>query len=296
MFLATLALLLQITGILASHPDCGKPVDQRGSSDDGATLDTRTTGTAVDVIDHPWTVSLVIETEEEDYYYSDDPPETTNKLHCSGSILDERRILTAAHCFVNNDGKLIPGFKKNIKVLAGANEPTNQAYLEANKETIQIKRIKSVKIHDRYDKVDKKAYYDIAIVTIRGRLRFKENVWPICIPDKAEDDQDKYKGKELTILGYGPADKGEILTQEQITVRKSTYCNRRYSVKPFDLYSGNIETALPRLFDDDSVFCAQKPGQKAGTCAGDSGGPLISEPTIEINDNSGDDYYSYDEY
>ena len=28
-----------------------------------------------------------------------------------------------------------------------------------------------------------------------------------------------------------------------------------------------------------SVFCAQKPGQKAGTCAGDSGGPLLVEPS-----------------
>lgn len=299
MFLAKIVIFIQITGILGSHKDCGKPLDQRGESDyvyDGEyTTSERTTGLAVDVVDHPWTVSLVIE-EEPDYYDYPDAKKT-NKLHCTGSILDERRVLTAAHCFVNNDGRILPGYRKKIQVLAGANEPTNENYLEKNKANIQMKRIKNIKIHDRYDRVDKQAYYDIAIVELRGRFSFKENVWPICIPEKAESNKDAYKNTEMTLLGYGPAKKGEILTLEQLTVQGSDACNARYTVKPFDLFSGNIETALPNLFNDDSIMCAQKPGQQAGTCAGDSGGPLIVEPPIADDSDSGsdsdDDYYEY---
>ena len=63
------------------------------------------------------------------------------------------------------------GFRKNMKVVAGANEPTNQNYLDANKNTIQKQGIKRVKIHDRYDRDTKKAYYDIAIVTLRRPLK-----------------------------------------------------------------------------------------------------------------------------
>ena len=77
-------------------------------------------------------------------------------------------------------------------------------------------------------------------------------MWPVCIPEKAESNQDKYKGTDMVLLGFGPADKGEILTQEILTIRKSSYCNRRYTVKPFDLFSENIETSLPELFNDDS--------------------------------------------
>ena len=63
---------------------------------------------------HPWSIAIV-----------QDQNDGSTKLHCSGSILDEKRILTAAHCFVNNDNpeSVDP---KNFKILAGAEEPTNQ--------------------------------------------------------------------------------------------------------------------------------------------------------------------------
>ena len=51
------------------------------------------------------------------------------------------------------------------------------------------------------------------------------------------------------------------------------YCfNNIYTV-----YSGKIGISLPNLFNDDSVMCAKREGSNAGTCAGDSGGPLLKE-------------------
>ena len=63
---------------------------------------------------HPWSIAIVQEQND-----------GSTKLHCSGSILDEKRILTAAHCFVNNDNPESVDPRK-FKILAGAAEPTNQ--------------------------------------------------------------------------------------------------------------------------------------------------------------------------
>ena len=103
---------------------------------------------------------------------SGDCPKT--KMHCSGSILDERTIVTAAHCFVNEGRKLTDDEIKEMTVVVGANEPTNEESLKKRKRFVQqIKNNpKKVLIHEKYDKVTKAAYYDVAIVKIRGRFRY----------------------------------------------------------------------------------------------------------------------------
>ena len=77
------------------------------------------------------------------------------------------------------------------------------------------------------------------------------------------------------LTGFGPAALGEILTEERLVVQPSGFCSAVYDVKPFDRYSGIIGISLPKLFNDDSVMCAKREGSNAGTCAGDSGGPLL---------------------
>ena len=47
--------------------------------------------------------------------------------------------------------------------------------------------------------------------------RFIETIWPICLPDKAEFDQNTYEDIGMILAGYGPAELGEILTAESFT-------------------------------------------------------------------------------
>ena len=96
------------------------------------------------------------------------------KIHCSGSILNEDTIVTAAHCFVDEDGNQISSEIINeMTVIVGANEPTNEEYLTKQRRSIQKVKIqpRRVKLHPKYNVKTKSAYYDVAIVKIKERLR-----------------------------------------------------------------------------------------------------------------------------
>ena len=96
------------------------------------------------------------------------------KIHCSGSILDEQTIVTAAHCFVDEDGNRISSRGiDEMTVIVGANEPTNEEYLTKQRRSIQKVKIRPrrVKLHPKYNVKTKSAYYDVAMVKIKGRLR-----------------------------------------------------------------------------------------------------------------------------
>ena len=46
-----------------------------------------------------------------------------------------------------------------------------------------------------------KAYYDTAIIELEESVRFEFNVFPICLPQKANVDPEGWKGLPVTISG-----------------------------------------------------------------------------------------------
>lgn len=93
-------------------------------------------------------------------------------------------------------------------------------------------------------------------------------------------------GTALILAAYGENIKNdvehdEILTAETFIGERSTLCNGLYDVNTFSAESEKIQTSLPKLFNDKSIFCARVPGTNAGTCPGDSGGTLLTVPFID---------------
>ena len=62
--------------------------------------------------------------------------------------MDETTILTAAHCFLGQD----PEDESKMKIIVGANQPTNEDSLEERHRQVSRKKIKSVKIHPDYNR------------------------------------------------------------------------------------------------------------------------------------------------
>ena len=87
----------------------------------------------------------------------------------------------------------------------GADDPFGVKKKERGKKH----KIKRFDVHDKYDSNTRSAYYDIAIVEVRKEIRFRQNVWSICIPELVDENRDKYRKQNVTVIGYGPIREGD---------------------------------------------------------------------------------------
>lgn len=128
------------------------------------------------------------------------------------------------------------------------------------------------------------AYFDIAIVELDRPVELGLQVEPLCLPDLGDYKVDSMRGHSATLTGYGPnlqSDKSTELNQITQTIEGQRLCSAKYdserTVNP--KLRSTIETALPEMFKDTLVCAGNALNSRVGTCAGDSGGPLIMYKT-----------------
>ena len=190
-----------------------------------------------------------------------------DKLHCSASLISDRQIISAAHCFFKKTGVRYDDSK--FTLIFGVNDPTDQASIK--KRNGKSRNISKVHINPLYN--GKSAYYDVAIVELSESIeKFQENIWPICLPNRPMANINHLDDKSGSVVAYGPSNNNEpILSEIQLTVRNKNWCDDSYVVRPLDVHFTEIGKKLPDLFNNTSIFCAQNEGTHFGTCKGDSG-------------------------
>ena len=207
-----------------------------------------------DFFQNPWSVAIVLP--------KDDGSDGT-KLHCSGSILSPKFVLTAAHCFFSEYG---PVSETNMVLIVGASQPTNKTALAIDKKRrlSQAKKIRNVLIHPSFDKSTVSAMYDLALVEIQGSFTFKKSIWPICVPDEERPREHHFRnGYQLVGFGTDISDSGqciECLKSDQLNVKSTVYCSTIYGQilkATFHRDHEIVKTALPNNFDDDALICAK---------------------------------------
>ena len=60
------------------------------------------------------------------------------------------------------------------------------------------------------------------MIQFSKKFRFKETIWPICLPDKAELDQNAYEDIGMVLAAYGPYAEGQLISKCFLGVFKST--------------------------------------------------------------------------
>jgi len=177
-----------------------------------------------------------------------------SRFICGGTIINERYVLTAAHCIVRPTQTLKA---RNFKIRVGAHDLKSSGFFVD---------VSEVKVHESYTATQHKN--DIALFKLSVPLDFNAlpNVAPVCLP-KPDMEKNNLLGTLSNLVGWGTTSEGgkpsPVLQEVQVPITSNEECARAYRtlLGPTDQITADKQlcAAYPRggkdtcqvlLFDD----------------------------------------------
>ncbi|XP_060550808.1 ovochymase-1 [Pantherophis guttatus] len=170
---------------------------------------------------------------------------------CGGSLIGDDVVVTAAHCVVDFDLKVV----KNLIVTVGEFD------LGSGDEEEQSVPVSEIVVHpdfNRFGYMDS----DIALLYLKHQVQYGYEVQPICLPHK----EDVFEAGTLCVVsGWGKTSEAgslsNVLQEVELPIIDSITCSEL--LKTLNLPPGQR-----------SMLCAGFPDGGRDACKGDSGGPL----------------------
>ncbi|XP_070489969.1 uncharacterized protein [Chironomus tepperi] len=178
---------------------------------------------------------------------------STGNYFCGGTLISNRKVLTAAHCIQDKQEK-IPKSPGQFLILLGIHDL---------KTSIEIGRIpyaiQKVNIHPDWNPLTVSFDADIAVLVIERDITFNEYIQPICMPKSNINDI-----KTGLIVGYGKSeDEKKIHENIPKIINTPIHTNEHCFLNNLNLVK----------ISSERTFCGGS-GTGVGACRGDSGNGL----------------------
>ncbi|XP_018568809.1 serine protease 7-like [Anoplophora glabripennis] len=182
------------------------------------------------------------------------------QFQCGGAIVNDRYILTAAHCITNLMSPLlgvrVGEHKISSKVDCEVQDDGNEV---CSPLPVQDLAIEEVIVHPGYDK--EVISNDIGLLRVSKMNSDAENVRPVCLP--ITEDTRNARISYCVVTGWGFTDTGrnaDVLQKVDLPIMNLTSCSEVYKSEK------KVKLSYKQI-------CAGGKNKK-DSCPGDSGGPM----------------------
>ncbi|KAF0288945.1 Coagulation factor IX [Amphibalanus amphitrite] len=174
-------------------------------------------------------------------------PRGSTRTFCGGSLINNRYVLTAAHCTVSFSPSEIQVMLGDLRI--GTSDVGEQRF-----------SVQQIIEHPLYTSATGSGW-DFSLLKLTRTITFTSTVSPVCLPTIRQT----YAGAEATASGYGRLGATEpqatTLQFVQLPVWSQTACQ--------SLYGPTLKSTM--------ICAGGYPEGGRSVCNGDSGGPLVSD-------------------
>ncbi|XP_056300794.1 suppressor of tumorigenicity 14 protein homolog isoform X2 [Pseudoliparis swirei] len=167
---------------------------------------------------------------------------------CGASIISEKWLLSASHCFVTNSPQ--NHVATNWISYNGMQDQYKQ-------DGVQLRRLKKIISHPDYNQMT--FDYDVALLELSEPLEFTNTIRPICLPAASHVFP---AGMSCWVTGWGALREGgstaQLLQKAMVKIINDTVCNI--------VTEGQVTSRM---------LCSGFLAGGVDACQGDSGGPMV---------------------